>query len=307
MSQYNIVKTDILIIGAGLAGLNAAYEAALLGSEVTVICKGSASASPEVMGFNAPIHPDDSQELFYEEIMKSGQMLNRSGLAHRLAHESMEQVYRMEKLGVPFAKNPDGTAIVPEVCIFFENHLMRGNRTTKINAENFNAFRSFNYPPLARVGIHIKYEPNLIRKPDPTKPLKPHYLFDNNVVILTLFPGIQESIVTSLLHVPGLKAVVMKTFGSGNAPQKEWFIRQLKEATERGIIIVNITQCASGAVEMGRYETGMHLLEAGVISGYDSTPECAITKLMFLLGHGLPNKDIRYKMNSCLIGEITKS
>lgn len=109
MSQYNIVKTDILIIGAGLAGLNAAYEAALLGSEVTVICKGSASASPEVMGFNAPIHPDDSPELFYEEIMKSGQMLNRSGLAHRLAHESMEQVYRMEKLGVPFAKNPDGT------------------------------------------------------------------------------------------------------------------------------------------------------------------------------------------------------
>ena len=88
--------------------------------------------------------------------------------------------------------------------------------------------------------------------------------------------------------------------------QKEWFIRELKEATDRGIIIVNITQCASGAVEMGRYETGMHLLEAGVISGYDSTPECAVTKLMFLLGHGLSNKDIRYKMNSCLIGEITK-
>ena len=201
----------------------------------------------------------------------------------------------------------EGKAVVPEVCILFGAKLFRGNRTTKINAENFNAFRSFNYPPLARVGIHIKYEPNLIRKPDPTKPLKPHYLFDTNVVILTLFPGIQESIVTSLLHVPGLKAVVMKTFGSGNAPQKEWFIRQLKEATDRGIIIVNITQCASGAVEMGRYETGMHLLEAGVISGYDSTPECAITKLMFLLGHGLPNKDIRYKMNSCLIGEITKS
>ena len=121
------------------------------------------------------------------------------------------------------AKNPDGTAIVPEVCIFFENHLMRGNRTTKINAENFNAIRSFNYPPLARVGIHIKYEPNLIRKPDPDKPLKPHYLFATNVVILTLFPGIQEEIIHSLLHVPGLKAVVMKTFGSGNAPQKEWF------------------------------------------------------------------------------------
>lgn len=204
------------------------------------------------------------------------------------------------------SKNPDGTAIIPEVCIFFENHLMRGNRTTKINAENFNAFRSFNYPPLARVGIHIKYEPNLIRKPDLTTPLKPHYLFNTNVVILTLFPGIQEDIVSALLHVPNLRAVVLKTFGSGNAPQKEWFIRQLKEATDRGIIIVNITQCASGAVEMERYGTGIQLLQAGVISGYDSTPECAVTKLMFLLGHGLSNQEIRHKMNSSLIGEITK-
>ena len=184
---------------------------------------------------------------------------------------------------------------------------MRGNRTTKINAENFNAFRSFNYPALAKAGIHIRYNEHLIRRPDPSRPMKPHYLFDTNVVVLTLFPGIQESIINSVLHVPGLKAVVLKTFGSGNAPQKEWFIRQLKEASERGIVIVNITQCQSGAVEMGRYETGLQLLQAGVISGYDSTPECAITKLMFLLGHGLPNKDIRHKMNSCLIGEITKS
>ncbi len=205
------------------------------------------------------------------------------------------------------AKNPDGTAVVPEVCIFFENHLMRGNRTTKINSENFNAFRSFNYPVLASAGIHIKYEPHLIRKVDYSLPLKPHYLFDTNVVILTLFPGIQERIVTSLLHVEGLKAVVLKTFGSGNAPQKAWFINQLKEATERGIIIVNITQCSLGAVEMERYETGIQLLQAGVISGYDSTPECAVTKLMFLLGHGLSNNEIRRKMNSCLAGEITKS
>lgn len=204
------------------------------------------------------------------------------------------------------AKHPDGTAIVPEVCIFFENHLMRGNRTTKINAENFNAFRSFNYPPLARVGIHIKYEPGLIHKPNLQLPLKPHYLFDTNVVILTLFPGIQEGIITSLLHVPGLKAVVLKTFGSGNAPKRPWFMQQLKEATDRGIIIINITQCQSGAVEMERYETGIQLLQAGVISGYDSTPECAVTKLMFLLGHGLSNQEIREKMNSCIIGEITK-
>ncbi len=200
----------------------------------------------------------------------------------------------------------DGKAVVPEVCIFFENHLMRGNRTTKMNAENFNAFRSFNYPPLARAGIHIKYEPSRILRPDESKPLKPHFLFDSNVVILTLFPGMQEGIISSILRSTGLKAVVLKTFGSGNAPQKEWFIRELKEATESGIIIVNITQCSSGGVEMERYGTGLQLLQAGVISGYDSTVESAVTKLMFLLGHGYSNKEIRFRMNSSIAGEITR-
>ena len=202
------------------------------------------------------------------------------------------------------AKNEYGEPIVPEVCIFFENHLMRGNRTTKINAQNFNAFRSFNYPALAKAGIHIKYEPNLILKRDRTLPLKPHYLFDANVVILTLFPGIQESIVSSVLHVPDLKAVVLKTYGSGNAPQKKWFMRELKEATDRGIIIVNITQCTSGAVEMKRYEAGIHLIDSGIISGYDSTPESALTKLMFLLGHGFKNHEVREWMNTSIAGEI---
>lgn len=204
------------------------------------------------------------------------------------------------------AKHPDGRPVVPEVTIFFENDLLRGNRTTKINAENFNAFNSFNYPILAHAGIHINYDYDHIRKPDESKPLKPHFLFDTNIIILSLFPGIQENIIDNVLHTPGLKAVVMRTFGSGNAPQKEWLVKKLKEATERGLVIVNISQCMSGAVEMGRYGTGLQLLDAGVISGYDSTVESAVTKLMFLLGHGLSPQEVRYRMNRNLAGEITK-
>lgn len=204
------------------------------------------------------------------------------------------------------ARRDDGQPMVPEVCIFFENELLRGNRTTKVNAENFNAFRSFNYPPLATVGIHIRFNEHLIRRNDPSHPLKPHLRFDNNVVVLSLFPGIRESIVESVLQVPGLKAVVLRTFGSGNAPQKAWLIRHLKRACEQGILIVNISQCQRGGVEMRRYGTGLQLLQAGVVSGYDCTPECAITKLMFLLGHGLPPEEVRQRMDSDLAGEITR-
>ena len=201
------------------------------------------------------------------------------------------------------ARHEDGSPVVPEVCIYFKEKLMRGNRTTKINAEQF---RSFNYPDLATVGIHIKFNEAAIRRPDPCKPLKPHYLVDSNVVVLTLFPGIQRNLVHAVLNIPGLKAVVIRTFGAGNAPQLKWFKEELSEANERGLIMVNITQCQAGAVHMGLYETSLPLIEAGVISGYDSTPECAIAKLMFLLGHKLPAEKIREMMNSDLCGEITK-
>ncbi len=203
-------------------------------------------------------------------------------------------------------KREDGSPMVPEVCIYFKEKLLRGNRTTKINAEQFNAFRSFNYPELATVGISIHYHESRIRRPDPDKPMRTHFLYDPNVVVLTLFPGIQPSLVHSVLHIPGLKAVVLRTFGTGNAPMLSWFKDELMDAVSRGILFVNITQCQAGSVQMGLYETSLPLMEAGVVSGYDCTPECAITKLMFLIGHKLPLEQIRQMMNSDLRGEITK-
>jgi L-asparaginase len=203
------------------------------------------------------------------------------------------------------AAKENGQPVVPEVCIFFENTLFRGNRTRKINADHFNAFRSYNYPPLAQAGIHIKYDTAQIYYPLLRKPLKAHYLLDRNIAILKLFPGISPHVTGSILNAPGLKAVVMETFGSGNAPMEDWFLNQVKEAVARGLVIVNITQCAGGSVEMHRYETGKKLLEAGVVSGYDSTTESAVTKLMFLFGHGLTPGEVKEHINCSLIGEIT--
>ena len=203
------------------------------------------------------------------------------------------------------AAKENGQPIVPEVCIFFENDLMRGNRTSKINADHFNAFRSYNYPVLAHAGIYIKYDDRQIYHSVSRKPLKPHYLLDRNVAILKLFPGISPLVIESILNIPGIKGIVMETFGSGNAPSQEWFLNMLKDAVDRGIVIVNITQCSASSVEMHRYETGHKLLEAGVISGFDSTTESAVAKLMFLFGHGLSPEEVKEHMNCSLIGEIS--
>ncbi len=211
----------------------------------------------------------------------------------------------LTSIEIASAQDEQGQPLVPEVSIFFENHLMRGNRTIKMNAENFNAFRSFNYPVLASAGIHIKYNNVQIRCENPSRKLKPHYLLDTNIAVLKLFPGIQENVVASVLNIEGLKAVVLETYGSGNAPRKEWFLRRLREASERGIVIVNITQCVAGTVEMERYDTGYQLIQAGVVCGHDSTTESAVTKLMFLAGHGYSPEEIRKYMNISMAGEIT--
>ncbi len=211
----------------------------------------------------------------------------------------------LTSIEIAAARDACGRPMVPEVCIFFESRLMRGNRTTKTNAEGFSAFRSFNLPSLAHAGIHIKYETHLIRRPAPGARFTPHFLLDTNVMILTLFPGIRREVVDTCLSAPGLKAVILKTYGAGNAPQKPWLVDSIRRLVERGVLVVNITQCYKGTVEMRRYETGRQLLQAGVVNGYDSTVECMLAKLMFLLGHGYSGEELTRLMNTSICGEIT--
>lgn len=203
------------------------------------------------------------------------------------------------------ARNSDGSPIVPEVCIFFNQKLMRGNRCTKISAENFDAFSSNNYPPLAKAGLEIIYDRSLIRPYDPNATLVPHYNLNNSIIIFSLFPGISPDIIKNVLTHDNLKGIIFRTFGSGNAPQQEWLVDALTEATRQGKIIVNITQCSTGSVKMHLYETGLQLLESGIISGADLTVEAALTKLMFLLGQELSPEEIRKEMRRNICGELT--
>ena len=203
------------------------------------------------------------------------------------------------------ACDQEGRAMVPEVGIYFNGHLLRGNRTTKQSADEFNAFESFNYPHLIDAGVNITYHKDLILKPDFTKPMTPHFAFDNNVIILSLFPGIREDIIRHVIATPTLRSIVMRTYGSGNAPQSPWLISALKEAAHRGLVVVNISQCMQGKVEMGRYDTGYQLKEAGVVSGNDSTVESAVTKLMFLQSQFDTPEQVRTYMQQSIRGEIT--
>lgn len=193
---------------------------------------------------------------------------------------------------------------IPEVCIFFEDRLYRGNRTTKINADYFEAFYSGNYPSLAKVGINISYKQHLFLD-TPMQPFNTYKKLDNNIALIKLFPGIKEEYFRAMLSMKGLRAVVLETFGSGNAPTEKWFIDILKQSIDRGIIVYNVTQCKAGSVVMGHYETSAHLAEVGVISGHDITTESAIAKLMFLFGNFEDKKLIIEMLSSSLRGELS--
>jgi len=199
----------------------------------------------------------------------------------------------------------EGHPIVPEVCVYFDYQLMRGNRTFKKRSSQFAAFGCENYPILAKAGISINYNTEFIKAYNPDEQLIYKDEFCSDIIVLKLFPSLNESYIRHVLSIPGLKGVILESYGSGNAPTSKWFLDCLKETVEKGIIIYNVSQLIGGVVAHGRYETSKYLEEIGIVSGRDITREAAITKLMFLLGNETNIEDIKQKLSAPLSGELT--
>ena len=202
-------------------------------------------------------------------------------------------------------RDADGNPTVREVAILFENFLWRGNRSTKRSADNFNAFKSNNYPELAKIGLGIHFNHNALSKTSLNKPLHPRYNLDTSLMSIDLFPGVNKHVLRHQLSTPGIKGVVLRTYGAGNGPTKSWFIDAVRDAISRGIIILNVTQCVNGAVHSNRYMGGDYLSTAGVVSGHDLTFEAAITKMMFLFGLGLGHDEVVRRLTEPIAGELT--
>ncbi|WP_321286979.1 asparaginase [uncultured Sunxiuqinia sp.] len=204
------------------------------------------------------------------------------------------------------AAQDNGMAIVPEVSVYFDNKLYRGNRVTKRHADHFSAFDSVNYPILAKAGVDIKFFHENIYHSEKKGILKISPNFDDHVVILKFFPGMNREIIEYVLCIPSIRGVVLETFGSGNVQTASWLLRAVRKALRRNIICVNVSQCQGGTVKMGQYQTSRELKKMGVISGKDMTTEAAVTKLMFLLGQGLGHDDIKLHLRKNLSGEISE-
>lgn len=209
-------------------------------------------------------------------------------------------------LQIAAATNADGAPMVQEVAILFEDYLWRGNRSTKMSADNFNAFKSNNYPALAKIGLGIHYNEDALYRPANAEntALKVHYTLDTGVMFVDLFPGMRESTLRHQLSTPGIKGIVLKTYGAGNAPTAQWFTEALSNAVNQGKVVLNVTQCVNGAVHK-RYMSANTLANAGVVSGGDMTAEAAITKMMFLFGLGLDSKEVAERFSHALCGEVT--
>lgn len=208
-------------------------------------------------------------------------------------------------LQIAAATDINGEPMVREVAILFEDYLWRGNRSTKMSADNFNAFKSNNYPSLAKIGLGIHFNEEALWRVQSKRPLNVQYGMDQAVMIIDLNPGITEGILRHQLATPGVKGIVLKTYGAGNAPTEAWFTESVKDAIDRGIVILNVTQCVNGGVHDRRYMSGNQLASTGVISGHDITSEAAITKMMYLFGLGLSTSEVRRYLECSLCGEVT--